>query len=194
LPATSINFGAIADVGILKKRAHIEDFFRRHGVHSMKPLATCRLLGRVLRADVAQAGIFDVDWSTLSGAMPIVRASPVFSELPSDRDRHGSEANNQLAALHSQLAEVDPEKQNLWLHEQISREVSQVLGIAVSQIDVNERFANMGIDSLSAVELGVGLRESLGTEFSTVNLLNVASVAKLAADIHGRLELHSPAN
>ena len=192
LPATSINFGAISDVGILKKRAHIEDFFRRHGVHSMKPLATCQLLGRVLRADLAQAGIFDVDWATLSMAMPIVQSSPVFDELLTDRDRNGAGEDGQLAALHSQLAELEPEKQSQWLHEQIAQEVSQVLGLSAAQIDINERFANMGIDSLSAVELGVGLRETLGAEFSTVNLLNIASINRLATEIHDKLGLYTP--
>jgi acyl transferase domain-containing protein/NAD(P)-dependent dehydrogenase (short-subunit alcohol dehydrogenase family)/acyl carrier protein/threonine dehydrogenase-like Zn-dependent dehydrogenase len=191
LPATSINFGAIADVGILKKRAHIEDFFQRHGVYSMKPQATCQLLGRALRAKVAQAGIFDVDWGILALAIPIIQASPVFEELRAENDRHGAGQGDQLATIGSQLAELGSEERHQWLRERIAEQVSQVLGIGVAQIDVNERFANMGIDSLSAVELGVGLREALGAEFSTVNLLNIASVSRLVTEIYDKLGLQA---
>ncbi|MEJ2200933.1 MAG: SDR family NAD(P)-dependent oxidoreductase, partial [Desulfuromonadaceae bacterium] len=194
LPATSIDFGAIADVGILKKRIQVEDFFRRHGILSMKPALTCQLLGRALRTTMPVVGIFDVEWATLAPAMPIIHSSPVFSELVSHAGGNGAAGNGQLEALNQQLTELEPEAQESWLSEQIAKEVSQILGMSMEKIDLNERFANMGIDSLSAVELGVGLRESLGAEFSTVNLLNLASVTRLTNEIFDQLRSNAKVN
>jgi acyl transferase domain-containing protein/acyl carrier protein/NADP-dependent 3-hydroxy acid dehydrogenase YdfG len=191
LPCTSVNFGAISDVGILTRRANVEEFFRRHGVGSMRPVDACIALGRVIRANVAQAGIFEIDWETLKMAMPVLNSSPVFRELMQGTARSGAGGDSQLELLRKQLSEHEPEARMHLLHERISQNVSEVLGIPSSLIDVNERLANIGIDSLSAVELGVGLRESMGAEFSTVNLLNVASVSKLATEIYDNLGLNA---
>jgi acyl transferase domain-containing protein/NAD(P)-dependent dehydrogenase (short-subunit alcohol dehydrogenase family)/acyl carrier protein len=189
LPCTSVNFGALSGVGILSRRTNVGEFFKRHGVNSMAPDDVCSALGRAIRADVAQVGIFDVDWATLAMAMPVVRSSPVFAELAPGGDRPGRGGEDQLTELRGQLSMLGPEARDRWLRDRIGEEVSRVLGISRSLLDPDERLAKLGIDSLSAVELAVGLRASLGVEFSAVNLLNVASVSRLAADTSDKLGL-----
>ena len=53
----------------------------------------------------------------------------------------------------------------------VLEQISSLLKIPVDQIDVNRNIIQMGIDSLSAVELGVALRAQLGVEYSPVQLL-----------------------
>jgi len=192
LTCTSVNFGALSGVGILSRRANVAEFFKRHGVRSMTPPEACAALGRVIRAEVANAGIFDVDWAALVMAMPVVRSSPVFAELVPGGAQAGLSGEDHLQELRQQLLPLDAEDRDQWLRDRIGEEVSRVLGVSRSQLDPSERFAKLGIDSLSAVELAVGLRGAVGVEFSAVHLLNVASVSRLAADLSDKLGLLCP--
>src|SRR6185295_15491573 len=65
LPALTINWGAIADVGYIARHPDVGRQLDRQGVLGLKPGEATALLDRLLRLDGAEAGAIRLDLSSL---------------------------------------------------------------------------------------------------------------------------------
>lgn len=172
LAGTSLNWGAISEVGILSRKAEVAALFEKQGLGSIAPPDACQIMDRVLTSNPAQIGAFQIDWarsasSTFTMANVESRfATVVGSGVPSGK-------TDSLVAAHHKLRETCPGDMKFadFVQSTVLEQISSLLKIPVDQIDVNRNIIQMGIDSLSAVELGVALRAQLGVEYSPVQLL-----------------------
>src|SRR5690606_31260879 len=69
--------------------------------------------------------------------------------------------------------------------------VAQTLRIPAKRIDVKQPLTDMGIDSLMAVELQIGINMAFGVEFTALELARGFSIAQLAASLLDRMGISS---
>lgn len=180
LAALSVNWGALAEVGMAARDANVLAHLTATGVTPMAPDAALAALGALLRhPDRAQTGIMQVDWGRVQGALPALARQPRFAEVI---DQDAGETGGALAAL---PAEERPEMAALMLAEV----VAEVLHVPAEKIARDRPLTDMGIDSLMTVELQTGLAARFGVEFTAVELMRGPSLDDMAALLLTRLDL-----
>ncbi|MFJ4653371.1 type I polyketide synthase [Nocardia sp. NPDC088792] len=181
LPTTCVAWGMWAGDGMVDQRN--ADRLDSLGVRAMDPAAALRALGRILADEGAETIVADVDWSrfatagrtrgrALFGQLPGVATTPA---EPSDSPRTGlaalpiAERTRRLAGLIGELA-------------------SQVLGHdGPDALDTRKAFAELGFDSLSAVDMRNRLARATGLRLPTTVLFDHATPQALAAHLAAEL-------
>jgi acyl transferase domain-containing protein/NADPH:quinone reductase-like Zn-dependent oxidoreductase/surfactin synthase thioesterase subunit/NAD(P)-dependent dehydrogenase (short-subunit alcohol dehydrogenase family)/acyl carrier protein len=181
VPATSINWGALHDVGILA-RATPEQ--RRkilgRGVRPMEKARALSILERALLSERAQVIAADLDRERLqsSGIVGIEFAEAGRSTHEDNRDHSPRESVLAVAASErvARLASL------------IAGFVAKITGQAADGVDSQTSLTRLGIDSLNAVEIDVWLQRHFSVSVPTVQLLGGPTSLELAEVVLTKME------
>ncbi|MES2295984.1 MAG: SDR family NAD(P)-dependent oxidoreductase [Pseudomonadota bacterium] len=182
LPALSVNWGAIADVGVAARDERLLEHLRQAGMHSLNSSAALAALGALLLNGSTQAGVFSMDWASWKSYAPVCPPRLV-GLLPSDQAEHSS----QLDGLLRQLANVEPEARVELLSMALRRQLALILRAKESQISVTQAVRDLGLDSLLTLEWVLSINQEWGLNISGVELINAANLTELAGKLHDRL-------
>ncbi|MEZ0364409.1 SDR family NAD(P)-dependent oxidoreductase [Mycobacterium sp. pUA109] len=177
-PGLTINWGPWAQVGMAagtEQRRHLTG----HGFAAMAPADGTRTLSHLLATSTTQIAVLRVDWAQRrAGADPPLLADLLQAPEP---------AAGQDAGLTAALRGADqPQRQRL-LEPYLREQVAAKLGLAAPRLDVELPLNQLGLDSLTAMELRRKVELDLGIALPVVKLLDGPSVADLAgwlADQH----------
>ncbi|WP_435613487.1 type I polyketide synthase [Streptomyces sp. bgisy159] len=167
LPATAVSWGLWADGGMVGDSAG--DRMRRHGVHPMDTAAACDALGRALDLGDTHVVVTDLRWDTYAPSFTAPRPSHLLDELPAARAaldaarQTAGPGDDDTSSLHAHLAAL-PEYERADAVLRIVRgHVAGVLGHpGADAVEPERPFTDLGIDSLSAVELRNGMNRITG--------------------------------
>jgi NAD(P)-dependent dehydrogenase (short-subunit alcohol dehydrogenase family)/acyl carrier protein len=177
LPATSINWGALAGVGMAAQSKEVERHLELMGIRAFRPAQALEALARVLAWEPVQIGIMDVDWQKWAQFEPTGGASPRFSNLVARDDREGESAVDTLC---SELLTMEPGERKEILALMLAEQVAGTLRLPTDRIDLDQPLTHMGIDSLMAIELQTGINLRFGVEISTLELMKGNSITQMA--------------
>ena len=162
LPALSINWGPWADVGMAAD-PQIAARLRRQGIEPLAPGRAIELLEQLLSAGrQGQVVVADIDWSL-----------PQWSRLPLAA-RLCRREEPVAEAVAAGDAPVD-------LVQHIVSEISRVSGIPETRIDPGQTLAELGIDSLTTLELLTALEKKLQANVPASVLSDHVSIGEIAA-------------
>ncbi|WP_444843227.1 type I polyketide synthase [Amycolatopsis kentuckyensis] len=178
LPATSIAWGPWAGAGMA---AGSSSRAERGGIRPMAPALATAALHRALTDSEPVLAVADVDWTQF-------RASRLLDELPEARRK---EPEQDFRAKLDTL--TGPERDRALL-ELVRAEVAAVLGYASpSTVDPGLAFKELGLDSLTAVELRNELAAVTGLALPATLGFDYANPAALAAYLGRELGPADPA-
>src|SRR5690606_6003406 len=123
-----------------------------------------------------------------------VRETALLQELaPAARSLEPSAAlpEPQAAAAPEPLASAEQAAAGLVMRV-VAAVVGRVLAPPSQSIDPDERFSELGVDSVLAVEIASLLSEELATELRSTELFNYGCVRDLAAHLAGRAAARQP--
>jgi NAD(P)-dependent dehydrogenase (short-subunit alcohol dehydrogenase family) len=149
LPAISINWGALADVGMVARDRGVEEHLRRVGLKSFTPAQAVALLGQVLQWNPVELGVAIADWRSWGEFNPAWAASPRYAGLLAAEATDGAAEEN--AVLRTLLQMPSPERPGA-IASLLAQLVAETLRLSLSQIDLSLSLLNMGVDSLMGVE------------------------------------------
>jgi acyl transferase domain-containing protein/acyl carrier protein len=161
LPATSINWGPWAEVGMAaqldrQNQARLDN----QGMKTIPLELGLSVLGELIARDLTQVGVFPINWTQL----PTQFATPFLENLLSDRESSSDLASSFLQEL--ELA--PPSDRHTMLLTFVRAQIAKGLGLSSpEQVGLQQNFTNLGIDSLIAVELSNSLQKSLGCSLSS---------------------------
>ncbi|HLF78587.1 MAG TPA: SDR family NAD(P)-dependent oxidoreductase [Dehalococcoidia bacterium] len=168
LPALTVNWGAIADVGYVARNPDIGKQLDRQGFLGLRPHEATTLLGQLLQSGKAEAGAIRVDFSSMAATFAGGGAAHRrFSHLLQQQSADGASAQTQggrRGEIFERLRSVPPEEQLKALEAMLRHQASSVLGIPASRLDPEQNLANLGLDSLMSVELEMALEAELGMD------------------------------
>jgi NAD(P)-dependent dehydrogenase (short-subunit alcohol dehydrogenase family)/acyl carrier protein len=189
LPAVTVNWGALADVGVIARNAGWEDVLANAGIRSLPIAAAIGAIERVLQLRPAQVGVFDIDWQKWSSLLPHVARLPIFEQVISEQEKsHVETTLTPAMRLRCKLALLERHERQDYLQSILAEALAQVLQLPVSQISPEDPIASLGLDSLMTVELRNSLQGKYGVEVSAVGLLKGSSISHLASQILAKLE------
>ena len=178
LPALAVGWGAIADVGMLTRNAAALHSLRQMGgisaTDSAQALAALPLLHRL--GQPAPAALA-ADWKRL-GRLP-VGGSPRFGEV-CPAGQFGDRAEGASLSLREAVEGKSRAEALPIITAAVTTAVAGILRVAPSTVRPALPLADMGMDSLMAVELGLALEELLGCAPPASSLSAGASVQDMA--------------
>ncbi|TVP42186.1 MAG: SDR family NAD(P)-dependent oxidoreductase [Gemmatimonadales bacterium] len=167
-PALSIDWGVWRDVGAAARRG-VDAWVASVGVGSIPPAEGLRALDGLLMGKDVQVAVLPIDWGRfledparagrwLSGLRPPGRAS-----APSRPGGGADPASDGSDALRSRLASAPAARRRELLLDLVLDRLLRVIGLdGAPDIDPRQPLADLGVDSLMAVELRNLLARSLG--------------------------------
>jgi NAD(P)-dependent dehydrogenase (short-subunit alcohol dehydrogenase family)/acyl carrier protein len=185
LPALSINWGIWSEIGAAA-RQNVGDRFLDHGMRTFSPQEGLTVFERLLRRGSTQVGVMPIDWprfirqfTTSDGEQPF------FAELAIEARQRGQSSQPVEPELDTlqQLEQAPANQRPRLLLEYIRSQALKVLGLdATEVVDPRQPLADLGLDSLMAVELrnllGRGLR--LGRSMPATLLYDYPTISELA--------------
>ncbi len=189
LPALSINWGPWSGIG-MAARTDQATRLEPHGIRSFTPERGLELFGRLLACDTTQVLAADVDWPRLSRSLPSAARSPLLSKLvtPGESKARTSAPSIGRSLSPEEILRAEPAERRPLLESELRERVSAVLGLSPSRLDVHLALVNLGMDSLMGVELKNQIESELGVNVSLIELMQGASVVRLASMLVDKLE------
>ncbi len=180
LAGLSINWGPWADVGMAASHQAARKQTALMGVSPIAPEAGLQIFERLLNDSLPQIGVMAVNWREFPAE---AAAASLLSDLISQSAQSDSAAtrgggNSQLLET---LFKAEPEARQSMLETYLREQLAQVLGSSPSEIDVQQPLANLGIDSLMAVELRTRVQRGLNVVLPIENVLEGPSLRRMAA-------------
>ncbi|MCI0454466.1 MAG: SDR family NAD(P)-dependent oxidoreductase [Candidatus Dadabacteria bacterium] len=185
LPALTVNWGGIADVGYVAANPEIGEKLEHIGMRSMTSEKCLTILGELLQHEAIQTGVSHIDWK---------QVARTHITAPTPRIAHFIEANlsedgkGGQAFLIDTIMALKPEDRRQFLESFLCEQLARVLGASPSKLDVNQPLLQMGIDSLMAVEIGIQIETELGINVPTVKFMEGVNLSGLAAFVVGQLD------
>ncbi len=182
LPALAVAWGAIEDVGVLtRSSAAATNLLQRAGVIGMVARDALDDLLRVsgqLPADTATLVLAAVNWSTAREHLPVLR-SRSFERLMhgAQASEGGPKAKINVKAL---VEEQGVQGAAKTIGETVLDEIARILRLPREDVSRSKPLMEIGLDSLMAVELGMGLEERFELEAPLSTSAGAMSIAELA--------------
>jgi phthiocerol/phenolphthiocerol synthesis type-I polyketide synthase C len=185
LPANCIGWGPIADAGYLTRNQAIkESLGQRLGSAPLLANAALEQLDSLLRVSNSNSAIANFDWRVLSNLLPSASALR-FSQLNSTlSNTNGIDDSIDFKAMivgknRAEVAQV--------VTDMIIYEVSAILCINADRIHPRRSLNDLGMDSLMAVELALGLERRFGIQLPVMMLNESPNAEKVALRIVDQL-------
>lgn len=174
LPAQCVAWGPIADAGYLTRNEAVKDSLaQRLGREPMLASEAFKALDKVIEEGHVTATLANFDWNVLSRILPS-SASGRF-EMLNRSLRPGSVADDELD-IQALIAGKSREEVTDVIRGFVVNEVAAILCINPERIDPVRSLHDLGLDSLMAVELALGLEQRFGIQLP-VMMLNESPTA-----------------
>ncbi|MCP3800287.1 SDR family NAD(P)-dependent oxidoreductase [Allokutzneria sp. A3M-2-11 16] len=187
LPAISVNWGAVAEVGIAARYDMVGNNLRRHGNVDLPPARLLAELETLLRTNPVEASVGGMRWDRWAEANPHLAALPRFSSLVQARVGAGD------ASVPERLRAATREERMALLPELMERLLARVTGLSGEQLAGAQAIT---IDSLMGVELKTLIQNELDVSLPIVKLqqnVTVSGVVELVADALDQAPAAKPA-
>ncbi|GAA5201795.1 hypothetical protein GCM10023322_82470 [Rugosimonospora acidiphila] len=194
LAATAVAWGPWGGTGMAAGE-EAESELRRRGLRPLPPVTALAALRQAINGQEATVVVADVDWDRFAAGYAAQRARPLMAELPDfaaaqqGRQRGGADADR----FHARLAAVPAAERPRAVTDLVRRHAATVLGHAgADAIDPGRPFAELGFDSLTAVELRNALSAETGVALPTTLVFDHPNAAAVAEFLLGELGSGTP--
>jgi len=183
---TAIAWGTWAEGG-MTAHGDVEEQLRRRGLLPMSPERAIEALRQAIEQDDPTICVVDVDWERFATLFTAARARPLIADLPEVRRVLSVEAADDAAPsergeLEQRLIALSPPEQERLLLGIVRSHAAGVLGYASGEaIDPRRPFRELGLDSLTAIDLRNRLRSETGVKLPATLVFDYPNATILAA-------------
>nr|QEO74387.1 AMP-dependent synthetase and ligase [uncultured bacterium] len=186
LPALSVNWGPWSGTGMA---ARLSDRDRQRlaamGLGSIEPQTGLRLLTQLLLDELPQAAVLPIEWNRfLKGPT----TPPFYHDVAADTPRR-QKTSQEVANVLSELRTTDADQRKSRMIDYLRAEIAAVLGFEAQAISPRGRLFDLGMDSLTAVEMQNRLQRGLAIDLPTTLAFDYPTVEALAPYLLDRLGL-----
>jgi polyketide synthase 12/epothilone polyketide synthase D len=177
-PALAVNWTAVADVGALAQRPQLRRHLEALGLTAVPAAKLLPILADLLRHDAVQAAVLLLNGPRWAPHMPAAQL-PRFTGVV---QQHGAVADGEIS-LREAIRAATGDTQIRLVEDCVREQLSKVLGVAPTQMERDQSLQRLGLDSLTAVEVGTRLHGALGVSVQTMRLVDGATVGGLVMQL-----------
>jgi acyl transferase domain-containing protein len=164
-PALSINWGPWQNGMQQQSSEAMRESWRQSGLGLIDEERAGAVLDRLINRQNGQVCIVNIDWQKVSKSMSY-----------SDLLRELVPANNAALAINTaeylkRLRNAEPEQIKELLSDWVKQQLTQILKLPMTQLELSSSLSSLGLDSLAAVEFRSLMRKTLQTEVPVSQLL-----------------------
>jgi myxalamid-type polyketide synthase MxaB len=178
LPGLSINWGPWSQSGMAAAlQSRDQARWAAQGVSLIAPTQGLALMGQLLATpQQPQAIALAVDWGRYLAQLPPEMVPPLLEFVAQDYAADGP----QVASFLPELQAATPSQRRPLLLHHVQSHLARVLGLSTPEdLDPQQGLADLGMDSLMAVELRNRLQSSLGCPVPTTVVFDYPTIAAL---------------
>ena len=182
LPGFAVGWGIINDVGIIARTEDMEKSMRSQ-LRSISSGEALDALGELIAAQAVQVSTADYIWHSALKLLPAGN-QPYYDNV---RAAAGDEAESsgQAGLAKETLLALPPEERLVTATQLLAEQVARILRLPAGQFDVNRSLAEVGLDSLMAMELQLSIEERFGVSLPSMEFAAGLSTVQIAARILG---------
>lgn len=187
LPGTSLDLTAVTGAGYLAENAErSEDIIRNFGNETVSEKEVLALLSAAVRGVAPAQCLTGLKLHFCAdGSWPYYASDPRFTGLKAEcmaaAEREGRVMKQAVSPGNAfRAAKHDEEAANI-AGQGILQKLSDVLSIAIQDLDVNRNITSYGLDSLTAIELRNWIAKELRANLQILELLSSGTINDLAA-------------
>lgn len=184
LPATSIQWGAFADIGLAALSDLREKRVASRGSASFKVAEGHKLFTRSLELSSPELCFMHFDVQQWIEFYPQMAGAPFVSELMNGSSKWNAP---DTMLVREQLGQLPPSQRLDGMKNHLTEHLAKVLRLSAEKIDERTPFTNIGIDSLLSIELRNRLEATLGMKLSATLLFTYSTTATLATYLLAQL-------
>ena len=171
LPALSINWSAWSGIGEAEQR-HAGERFRTKGMETIAPDRGLQILERLWDSDRAQVGVLPINWPQFLEHYP---DTALLADFQAETDRRPG-----VVPLKSILDQTRSHERAAAITSFVAEQVAHVLRLeSADDVDPEAGFFDLGMDSLTSVELKNRLQRELACSLPTTVVFDFPSVEAL---------------
>jgi len=177
----SINWGVWSKVESTARK-NVENQMLLRGIKTIDPEEGLKIFEQLLHTHTAQIGVLPVEWKHFLRQFPDGAHPQFFVAIAREIEEKGKieqPFNKQIEIL-TFLTELAPHMRFSSLIDYVKQVVVGTLRLSASDIDIQQPIANMGVDSLMALEMTNRLKKDLHIDVPMVNLIEGVSIIELA--------------
>ncbi len=182
LRAIAINWGGWQNIG-LAANSRIEQGWQNMGIGTISPKQGLEILEELLlNPATPQIGLIPLNWSQW---LKNNQVTPFYANFVTQIANSNQPKRDII--WQQQLTNTNPSDRQFLLIQHLKQEIAQILGINdINTIDITQGFSDLGLDSLSSVELRNKLQTRLNIKLSATVVFdhpNIQAIAKHIAEI-----------
>lgn len=185
LPATTIAWGAIGDVGVLSANENVKEVLtKRTGLRAMPAKLAMLGLEETLASGDANCAVLQLNWGNITNGFKSG------SKARYDDIRHLGENADNAGSTDDILAELSGKSEEEALELVLGiiiNQISSITGSSPDRISPKQSLFDLGIDSLMALELTMELERRFGIELSSMSIIGAGNISDLATKVVGML-------
>ncbi len=188
LKATCIAWGPIGDVGYLSKHKKIQQNLEKNfGLEILSSQKALQTLEHFLLSEKPVRIATNVHWQIFKHALPHV--STRFTRIFHKTRTTAAYENNIHATknIRSLLKNLNYDDALDMVRTILMQELAQVLSLHPQNMERSATLQSLGMDSLMAVELSMGLEQSLGVRLPSILLQDSPTIEKIAGRLMDKI-------
>jgi malonyl CoA-acyl carrier protein transacylase len=192
LPGLSINWGSWADAGMAANLdSRLQQRRQARGVGMIPPELGLYIMGEMLRQQAVQVGVFDYDWSKFLQQFSADRCPSLFRELARQVQEKQTATQRPVSKqdLLQTLHNMPEGDRYPLLLTFMQEQVAKVLGLKAAQLDVERSLVQMGLDSLTSIELRNLVKTHLCLDVPAVKFMEGSNTVTLVTYLAEQLVL-----
>lgn len=161
LPALSVSWGAMSGGGMAESDAIVK-FLDSVGLRRLNMDMGAAFMRECSRFPLSHVAIAGIDWGVLRTPLPSTAKSTRFVHLSAE----AAAVSNEQAAFRAAVLALPEEERGPMVTKELAKELANVLKVDVDSIDPKGPIADLGIDSLMAVEFAARAGKQLNIQIS----------------------------
>ena len=179
LVATSINWGPWSDVGMAASDVVLQRLMK-DGWKPMNASQGCDFIGHLLKVcKLPQAAVLPVDWRQFAASVPGAVNWNILSHLVS-KEQSNPLLGNPAELAAQRVKEALPQKRVDHISSYLLERIAQTLRVPAADLDEFAQLGDLGVDSLTSVEIQLWVRSDLEVELTIEHLFTSPSIRDLA--------------
>lgn len=178
LPGLAVQWGPIGDAGYLARETQVSEMLSKQlgGAH-LTAAEALDTLPAMLASGAPVVGMATLRWGALRRQLPLL-GTPLFADMLSGTAEEAAEVD-----LQAMLAECSPEEARDRITALLIDEVARIMKLATDRVEPQRPLAELGMDSLMAVELRLAVEQRFGISIPLLALSEGATLTAMAGRI-----------